>query len=51
MRATNIITVLMTVGAGVVDAAYSVLAESYTPADFFSKFDFFTVSDLHLGAD
>lgn len=44
MRAAGCFAVLMGFSAGAVEAAYSVLAESYTPADFFSKFDFYTVS-------
>lgn len=37
------------VSAVVADAAYTVLQESYTPANFFSKFDFYTVgiSDIY----
>ncbi|KAH8152347.1 uncharacterized protein LAJ45_03774 [Morchella importuna] len=33
------------ISAVVADAAYTVLQESYTPANFFSKFDFYTGAD------
>lgn len=32
--------------ATITEAAYTVLKESYTPANFFSKFDFYTVCTL-----
>lgn len=31
--------------ASVADAAYTVIQDSYTPANFFSKFDFYTGAD------
>ena len=43
MQLLRYIALGATLGSGVVDAAYSVLAENYTPSTFFSKFNFYTV--------
>ena len=45
MKATTALALPLFVISGFANAAYTVLQESYTPSNFFSKFDFFTGQD------